>query len=438
VILSDLEDSPLGTSQEEINSPKEYFRRQLEHAVATHKEPRGKNLEASLWAPNENTCKDIGIFKARISAAILPGESKEERIKFVEGTLYKSKHICKIEELFYKGNTWIEISFDCLKGAEILKNKLETKEIEWYKVLFDNDNMKTEKKTKREPQKNSTQVEEDNTEEGSTQIPKGKSKDFLWITLRDLPLDYSTREIRRLLKHYGEVEDIRVQKLRYFQVAEVKIFIKDKEQENRMKANWVIGLENGKLARLSIGTYDIEKLKEREVFKATLVDVPSTACETLLLRALNSTGAKAVYIPYNSNRNPRCIAKVFFKTAEDLEKALSRSIYYYNTRLFWKETSDFNIRKQRENNFKRKERSYSPFVGIVEDPRFQKQINNRYEESKRGNTPKRVSSARSQRRGSFEESIVFTLDKLLNRIDTLEEKWESRQRPTAYRGPNRS
>jgi hypothetical protein len=221
-------------------------------------------------------------------------------------------------------------------------------------------------------------------------------------------------------------------------VAEVKIFTKDKEQENRIKANWAIGLENGKLARLSIGNYDIEKLKEREVFKATLADVPSTACETLLLRALNSTGAKAVYIPYNSNRNPRCIAKVFFKTAEDLEKALSRSIYYYNTRLYWKEASDLNVRKPRVNNFKRKERSYSPFVAKIEDLRSQKQNNNRYEESKKGTTPKKVSSAKFQRRGSFEESIVFTLDRLLNRIDTLEEKWESRQRPTAGRGPNRS
>jgi hypothetical protein len=437
-ILLEQDDSPLGTSQEEINDSKEYWRRQLEHAVATHKEPRGSNLEASLWAPNENTCEKIGVFKARIAAVPLPGETKEERIKFVEGTLYRSKHISKIEECFYKGNTWIEISFDCLKGVEILKEKLKKKEIEWYKVLFEEHNIKLNKERKEETHNKKSQFLIEDTEEGSSQSLKGKNKDFLWITLRDLPLDYSTREVRRLLKQFGEVEDIKVQKHRYFQTAEVKISIKDKEQENRIRANWVIGLENGKLARLTIGNYDIEKLKEREEFKATLSNVPSTACETLLLRTLSSTGAKAVYIPYNSNRNPRCIAKVFFKSKEDLEKALNRSLYYYNTRLFWKETPESSARIQRENNFKRKERSNSPLVEKEIDYGFRKENKNSYKESSKINRSRKASLEKSQHQSCFERSIASTLDKLLSRLDNLEEKWESRQKPRAYRGPNRS
>jgi hypothetical protein len=437
-ILLECEDSPLGTSQEEINDSKEYWRRQLEHAVATHKESRESNLEASLWAPNENTCEKIGVFKARIAAVPLPGETKEERIKFVEGTLYRSKHISKIEECFYKGNTWIEISFDCLKGIEILKKKLKKKEIEWYKVLFEEYNIKPNKERKEEAYNKKSQSLVEDTEKSSSQSLKGKNKDFLWITLRDLPLDYSTHEIKRLLKHFGEVGDTKVQKHRYFQTAEVKIFIKDKEQENRIRANWVIGLENGKLARLTIGNYDIEELKGREEFRATLSNVPSTACETLLLRALSATGAKAVYIPYNSNRNPRCIAKVFFKSKEDLEKALNRSLYYYNTRLFWKETPEYSARMQRENNFKRKERSNSPLVEKEADLKFRKENKNSYKESPRINRSRRASLEKSQLQSCFERSIASTLDKLLSRLDTLEGKWESRQKPRAYRGPNRS
>ena len=46
-ILLELEEVLLGTSQLEINCTKEYWRKQLEHTVLTHKEPRGSSLEAS-------------------------------------------------------------------------------------------------------------------------------------------------------------------------------------------------------------------------------------------------------------------------------------------------------------------------------------------------------------------------------------------------------
>src|SRR5439155_11491730 len=80
---------------------------------------------------------------------------------------------------------------------------------------------------------------------------------------------------------------------------------------------------------------------------------------TLLLRALHSTGAKAVYIPFNSNRNPSRIAKVFFRTKEDIEDALSRNIYYYNTKLLWRENRALNTRVSKEQNPYRSERENS-------------------------------------------------------------------------------
>ena len=93
-------------------------------------EPYRNKLEDSLWAPNENTCKGLGEYKAKITSISLPGENREERIKFVRGTLHKSNHITKIEENFIKGNLWIVISFDCQKGIDILKEKLERKGVE--------------------------------------------------------------------------------------------------------------------------------------------------------------------------------------------------------------------------------------------------------------------------------------------------------------------
>ena len=104
-ILSECEEVPLGTSQLEINCTKEYWKKQVEHAVSTYKKTRGTSLEDSEWAPNKNTCEGQGEFRAKIAAFSLPGKSKEERIKFVRGTIYKNCHISTIEESFIKGNS---------------------------------------------------------------------------------------------------------------------------------------------------------------------------------------------------------------------------------------------------------------------------------------------------------------------------------------------
>jgi hypothetical protein len=368
-ILQEAEEVPLGTSQLEINSPKEYFRKQLEHAVLIHKEIRGSSMEESDWAPNKNICQDIGICTAKIAAYTVPGETKEERIKFVKGTLHKNEHIKGIEELFSKSNSWIVITFDCRKGKEEMKERILKKEVEWYKVIFEEDKQKTtvpkkeiEKGKKYEGIKNyekanpipKKELEEKSSKSGDeysgNRLQKGKNKDFLWISLFDLPLNYSNQEIRRLLKHYGKVEEIKKFKREYYQVAEVKLFIYSEEQEMQIRRNWVIGLENGKLARVIVGTYDLEKLKEREKFRAILTNIPKTACETLLFRMLQRTRAKAVYIPFNSNRHPGHIAKVFYETKEDLEQALSKIIYYYNTKLFWKPKYN-NYRGIEENKY---------------------------------------------------------------------------------------
>ena len=66
---------------------------------------------------------------------------KEECIKFVEETIYKNKHISKIEEYFIRGNAQVIISFDCHKRLEILKERIKKKEIKQYKVLFEEDEL---------------------------------------------------------------------------------------------------------------------------------------------------------------------------------------------------------------------------------------------------------------------------------------------------------
>lgn len=114
-----------------------------------------------------------------------------------------------------------------------------------------------------------------------------------------------------------------------------------------------MGLENGKLAWMNIGNWDKKELKERESFKAILTNIPWTAHEILLLRDFQFTEAKTIYILFNLNRNSSHIAKIFFKTKEDMKRATSRSIYYYNTKLFWKKSLTYIWRKDEKKSFEK-------------------------------------------------------------------------------------
>jgi hypothetical protein len=49
----------------------------------------------------------------------------------------------------------------------------------------------------------------------------------------DLPLDYSKQEIKRLVKSFGTAEEIRLQKQKYYQIAEMKIYTKYEEQNRK-------------------------------------------------------------------------------------------------------------------------------------------------------------------------------------------------------------
>jgi hypothetical protein len=64
------------------------------------------------------------------------------------------------------------------------------------------------------------------------------------------------------------------------------------------------------------------------------------ASEVLLLRSLRNKEAKAVHIPPNRNRNPRSIAIITFENNEDLKRASSKPVRYYNYTLYWKLTEE--------------------------------------------------------------------------------------------------
>ena len=68
-----------------------------------------------------------------------------------------------------------------------------------------------------------------------------------------------------------------------------------------------------------------------------MTNVPQYAQEVLLLRQLRKFNVKTVFIPVNSNGNPKTSATVYFENEDDKEKAMESRASYFNTHLYWKQ-----------------------------------------------------------------------------------------------------
>ncbi|CAG8669831.1 1106_t:CDS:2, partial [Gigaspora margarita] len=106
------------------------------------------------------------------------------------------------------------------------------------------------------------------------------------------------------------------QRIRNNKVACIKIQYKDQSRLEALKNSWALHYEAGKLS--------------------TLQNIPRTALESSLLKQLKYHKAKSVFIPNNRNGNSRSLVFIYFAESQDLNKATSQSVYYYNTRLHWK------------------------------------------------------------------------------------------------------
>ena len=92
------------------------------------------SLNQSIWAPNKDSCRDKGSIKAKVVAVNVLGNNAEQREKTLRWSIGKNVHLQKITEKFEKGNLWCILIFDCLKGYEEVREKLENKKEEYEKV----------------------------------------------------------------------------------------------------------------------------------------------------------------------------------------------------------------------------------------------------------------------------------------------------------------
>jgi len=166
--------------------------------------------------------------------------------------------------------------------------------------------------------------------------------------LWDIPQYCTAKDINLAVKKFGKVEIKRWVKRAKVKSAIVKIQFHGPEEEKMLESSWSIPIVAGKLTRISKEEDGFLTVKERAQWKAVVTNVPQYAQEVLLLRQLRKFNAKTVFIPVNSNGNPKTSAIVYFENGDDKEKAMESRASYFNTHLYWKQEEKYRTGQRSE------------------------------------------------------------------------------------------
>ena len=85
------------------------------------------SLERSIWAPNKDDCEEKGNIRAKVAAIKVLGSNANYRERSLRWSMGRNVHLKEITEKFERGNLWCILNFDCKKGYEEARMKLENK-----------------------------------------------------------------------------------------------------------------------------------------------------------------------------------------------------------------------------------------------------------------------------------------------------------------------
>jgi RNA recognition motif. (a.k.a. RRM, RBD, or RNP domain) len=397
--FTNMEDIRLIADSKEIMPPEDVTGKKFEQLEEYLVERYGSSsLDSSIWAPKADACKDIGSFIAKVAAVKIVGSNSEQREKSIRWSLRGNKHIKEIQDKFVNGNQWCIIYFDCKKGFEEAKERLEKKkDFEQFNLILEeaeiyNKKMNEKKdkelivKGKREetarkeleeiqlerkmltfPEKAEASGSRDkkeeprqrsNEDEGYKSHDKGKRRMYEpeeelnrkeekhtpkiqqeTITVWDLPHNVSRTQVFDSIRHLGKIRNIEMIRDGRWKVRAEVIFEMMRRKVHGEEV-WIVPFFNDFFVRITPGLSRREILDNRNQFTLKLYNIPKDTNEILLFRQLRHTGARAIHIFRNTNGNNRGCAVVSFQNKEDLERARRCHVTYYNSKLQWEDANE--------------------------------------------------------------------------------------------------
>jgi hypothetical protein len=178
-------------------------------------------IEDSIWSPSNRECRQGESYIANIPTYSVPGETEEERIRYVEFALAGNKHLKDIRHRFKRSNLWIEVEFDCKYGREEAIQRTNKKNGEWFRMLPEPPMEETKKyrryREEREEliyqqERNRNRRTQNTRREGLSRESETKAEEREHVTIWDLPVNINTQEINYLCCKLGKVGHIRIKK----------------------------------------------------------------------------------------------------------------------------------------------------------------------------------------------------------------------------------
>lgn len=285
--------------------------------------------------------KQTGAIKLGVLQATLPGDNKEEGVKYLKGTLSIPKRQNPFKTEFINGNPWITFCIDEEEDAARCLESINKKEEENFSIKRMDQNRNTR------PAFQKYALNKRFFKPESFPSAKNRSK---YITLVDTEHKCNKQSIRKAMEEYGEIVNIHEYRMAFHQ-KRFRIHLFAHREHARLEQHWVLKIKANQvrsvIAQKELDDQEVTQiLKERKRHSLKLYGVKGKSIE-LISESLSHTKAKASYIPRNKiTLIPEDYAVIYFENEKDLKEALQQQICIENQRLVWSAKNHFQRQRK--------------------------------------------------------------------------------------------
>ena len=296
-----------------------------------------KTIKCGKKRNQYNITDNQTIYKGGFLMANIPGDDRKSQIDYITAILDLDSDNDFISHSFHNGNSWLIVHFESPEDLDKCIIDINNKYKDAGKMIAISNKYggKEVHNKYRKTQKNM-----------SEQKYVNNSQTYQII---DVPKEYSTEHIRRALKPFGNIVELKIsQKRNPKQEKVVQVTIEPSDSSRKLSNSWSIPI-GSILARVTPIELCPEIWKDRNQHMARLYGIPKGTDTVLLMRHIKNLKPKTCYVPKCSvSKKDRNFAIVSFQTQEDLDKACSSAARYFNSILTWSKSRSHHIKKRKE------------------------------------------------------------------------------------------
>ena len=151
--------------------------------------------------------------------------------------------------------------------------------------------------------KNSKFIKPESPERGQKTVENfagdSESGERIQVQIIDIPLDFTANRVKGALKHYGEIEDIKLSNNKTKGNKSALVYLRPNKCSKSLHNVWSIPM--GRImARIAINNNDPDIFAHRNKYTARLCGINGDVSPTRIMNLIRHTGAKSCHVPINS------------------------------------------------------------------------------------------------------------------------------------------